>query len=64
MALRRIMLAEMGKIADNNGGIQYADFNQYVAKPETKELFSKLYEVKAELRTRGVIVPNSFPEHH
>lgn len=60
--LKTLMVLQLGQMANRNNGIDYFDFQKYLSRPETNELFTKIRQVKAELRARGVVVPEEFPE--
>ena len=60
--LKTLMVLQLGEMTGRGNGIDYFDFQKYLSRPETNELFTKIRQVKAELRTRGIAVPVEFPE--
>ena len=60
--LDTLMQSQLGKMANKNNGIKERDFLKYIQTDDAQLLFTKIYEVKAELRARGVNVPHTFPE--
>src|SRR5690348_7117106 len=62
--LDTLMKAQLGKIANKNGAIKYAEFTKYCTAPDSQKLFRTISQTKAELRALGVNVPVSFPDSH